>query len=549
MIATSDMVTFANDRMRVRFDRFDPRSYGVFLKTKRLPEYAIEFDPETEAYTIDAPARFADMIGVQKPKDPARRLKLSSFLLDDQRAIVPMALEAKRFAYWAGCGNGKTVVGLEFARHVHHRTQGRVLIVTLNEIVPQWIEEAKRFYGKKLRILRLKNRAQMREWCEHGDGKHHFAIANYEKFNPDEQGQVVNECRHLACVVLDESSRLKASGGKQKWALIKSFKGVEYKLSLTATPAPNDVMEFASQASFLETIRSETEILWTYFTRDPVSHRWSVKPHARAAFFEFMSSWSIYVNDPKRYGWRMNLPDVPKPTYHTIEVEPTNEQLALIPELTQTGDGQGDLYPDRTNAIQRVKLSQVAKGFRYGKNERGRRTIEIIPSNKPAAVCDIVRKEAARGAQVLVWTVFDEETAILAEMLKDVPGCQVLTGKTKPKDRVDILDRFRRGESPELISRAAMLGFGMNFQCCTAMVFSGWSDSFESLFQAIHRAVRFGQTESVRIYFPLIETLEGDTLTNIWRKFAEFERGIEEMETNYVRTTRKLKGFEACQSN
>jgi len=528
--------------MRINFTRFDPPHYDLFLRAKRLPEYAIEYDRDSETYVIDSPARFADMIGVERPPANASDLPFADYLFDDQRELVAQALDAKRFAVWAQCGLGKTAVGLEWSRHVVHKTGGRVLIITLNEIVRQWIEEAERFYGSSLPVLRLKNRQAMREWCEHGDGTHNIAIANYEKFNPDDQGQVVNECRHLAGVVPDESNRLAAGGGKQKWALIKSFRGVEYKLSLTATPAPNDTIEFASQASFLEKMRTETDIIWTYFTRNPITHRWDVKPHARAAFFEFMSSWSVYVNDPKRYGWRASMPDVPHPTYITVPVEPTPEQMDVLPFLTQTNDGQGELFPDRTNAIQRVKLSQVAKGFRYHKDERGRRRIENIASNKPAVVCDIVRKEVAAGAQVLVWTVFDEETSILSKMLADVEGCETLTGKTETDDRIDILSRFQHGQVRVLISRAAMLGFGMNFQCCTAMVFSGWNDSFVSMYQAVRRAVRFGQNESVRVYFPVIEVLEGDTLTNIRRKEAEFERSIAEMEANYIRARQGLKG-------
>src|SRR5262249_25069305 len=110
-----------------------------------------------------------------------------------------------------------------------------------------------------------------------------IAVVNYEKFNhKGEDDQVVNECRHLAGVVLDESGRLANSGGKQKWAIIKSFRGVEYKLSLTATPAPNEIVEFASQASFLEKMRAENiqdaaeQIIWTYFTRHPKTHRWTI---------------------------------------------------------------------------------------------------------------------------------------------------------------------------------------------------------------------------------------------------------------------------------
>jgi hypothetical protein len=536
------MVTIDNDLLSVHFDRFDLEAYDLFLKVKRLPESTVEFVPEGETYRVTAPARFAPLLGVPLPKACARILPLSKFLFDDQQAVTRMALDAKRFACWSGCGSGKTLIGLEWARHVQRRTGGRVLIVTLNEIVPQWMEEAARWYGKKLPLVRLESRQAMREWMEHG--KPGVAITNYEKWNPkDLDDQVVNEARHLAGIALDESSRLKGGGGKQKWALIKSCRGIEYKLSLTATPAPNDTIEFASQASFLEKMRSDTDIIWTYFTRDPKTHRWTVKPHARQAFFEFMASWSIYVNDPKRYGWRAGQEDVPEPETFVHELEPTEQQLARHRLLTaDASTGQMDLLGgDDTNAIQRAKLSQLAKGFVYRKGGRAA-GYDRVPSPKPLFVARLVASEVDAGLQVLVWTVFDAESAILSEWLKkaQVPH-DLLTGDTKEADRLTILERFRKGSAQVLVSRAAMLGYGMNLQACGSMIFSGWTDSFESYYQAVRRAYRYGQTKRLRVHIPVVRALEGDMLENIFRKESEHNRAIEEMEANYVRAFKALR--------
>lgn len=539
-------IAFEGDQLSVHFDRFDIATYDLFLRVKRLPEYRIRFDPADETYTVTAPARFATMLGVEQPQDLRADLPLSEFLYDDQREIVTTALAAKRYACWSGCGNGKTLIGLEYGRHVIHRTGGRVLIVSLNEIVPQWIEEAQRWYGDSLPIIRLKSRQEMRDWCKDGDPG--LAITNYEKWNPRGlDDQIVSEARHLAGIIPDESSRLRTGGGKQKWSLIKSCKGIEYKLSLTATPAPNDVMEFASQASFLEKMRSEGEILWTFFTRDPVSHRWTVRPHARAAFFEFMAGWSIYVRDPKRFGWRLDQPDVPAPTIQVHEIPMTPEQQEYLARHTaDPKTGQMSFLNDRaTNTIERNRLSQVAKGFRYRKiktasGKVGRR-VAMIDSLKPQFVADLIRSEVADGLQVLVWTVFDAESEILAGLMGSQPF-DLLTGKTKPAERLAILERFRSGKSPVLISRARMLGYGMNFQCCGSMIFSGFDDSYEAFYQAIRRAVRHGQTRSVRVHLPLVNELERDTLENLFRKEAENEASIAEMEANYLKATRALRG-------
>lgn len=587
----SAAVAFAGDQMSVRFDSFDLASYDLFLKVKRLPESRVEFHGEGETYTVSAPARFAALLGVVDERPPTVSLPYAPHLLDDQEAITDIALEAKRFAVWSDCGLGKTAIELEWSRHVVHRTNGRVLITTMADIIDQTVDEARKFYGTALPMERLESRNAMREWAR--DGAPGIGITNYEKWNPESlDAQVMPEIRHLAGVALDESSRLKTGGGKQKWAIIKSTKGVEYKLSLTATPAPNDVMEFASQASFLEQMRSESEILWTYFTRDQKTHRWTVRPHARAAFFEFMSSWSIFMRDPRKYGWRMGMPEVPKPQTVVHEIAPTPEQKEWLTRLSADATGQLSLF-DRldTNAIQRAKLSQVAKGFiyrhkvtkrgverrQYDKG-RGGRLVERIPSLKPGFVADLVRRDASEGLQVLVWTVFDAEAEILAEELRmvhvcarcDAPtwravpcpscGCEeslavdssmpdlgarrpfeVLTGLTPKADRLPILERFRRGETQVLVSRAKMLGYGLNFQNCGSMVFSGFSDSYEQFYQAIRRAVRSGQLKNVRVHLPAVTGLETDMLENLFRKEAAHEAAANEMELNYVKAGALLR--------
>jgi SNF2 family DNA or RNA helicase len=151
-------------------------------------------------------------------------------------------------------------------------------------------------------------------------------------------------------------------------------------------------------------------------------------------------------------------------------------------------------------------------------------------------VADLIESELAKGLKVLVWTVFDAESDLIAQKMQ-AKGIDydLLVGKVKEKDRIPMLDRFRRGESNLLITRTALVGYGQNFQKCGSMIFSGWNDSYESYYQAIRRAYRFGQTQSVRVLLPCIPTLESDQLENIFNKQAKHEAAIDEMERNYIR--------------
>lgn len=520
----------------VEFQDFGLQEYRTFLRAKGVPEFRILLDDAGIAHGLSVPARFAHMLDMAAPVNEGRWRRLPDFLFQDQREILRMALDAERFAVWSDCGLGKTLIELEFARQVSMRTRGRVLIITLADVVPEIVREAAKFYGRRLPVRILRSREEMRQWCADA-GQCGVAVTNYEKMNPEggPETQVVREMRHLAGLVLDESSRLKTGGGKQKWALIHSAKGIRYKLSATATPAPNEVMEFACQASFLERIRGEAEVMWTYFARDPRTQEWTVKEHARPHFFRWMASWSIYVRDPAAYGWPRNAAAVPEPDFYEYRIPATEKQRELALEVVRAEStktaAMDDMFASHSlGMVGRNILSQIAKGFRYhGKD------VERLESNKPAYVADLIRSEVAQGLQVLCWCLYDAEVDILMEKLRaaGVPAVS-LGGKDSKEGRLSVLSRFRKGLVPVLVSKAQLLGFGLNFQHVGSMVFSGFNDSFEAFYQAVRRAYRFGQTRRLQVHLPYIPELEEAMLRNVLRKSAQFEDLIQAQEAAYV---------------
>ncbi len=523
-------IEFAGESLRVVFDSWNPEAYEMFLRTKRLPEHAIHYDPEQDAYTVEAPARFAKLLGVEVPASPAEWLPFPAFLWDYQRHFLKVALEAKRYALFWDTGLGKTPTAWEWCRQVQHRTAGRVLFVAPLNLHKQHLAEAVRFYGSDLGARILATRAELREWCR--SGQPGIGLTNPEKFIPgDGEPEILEELTYCAGVCLDESSLLKTGGGVIKWALIKSCRGIEYKLALTATPAPNDPIEYASQASWLEKIRDDGEVIWTYFVRD-ADGEWKVKQHALAAFYRFLSGWSCYVRTPSRYGFRDNLKDLPAPERIVHEVAPTSAQLAAIHQVADVSGQTSLVTAPKLDMVERDRMSQLAAGFLYERNGAAR-VARRVPSDKPALVGRIVREEVAAGRQVLVWTNYDETAEIILEELGDLYA-DTLTGKTERDDRQVLVRNFLLGDLDVLITRPKVLGFGFNFQNAGAMVFADLNDSYEQVYQCERRAYRYGQVNAVRIHFPIVRELQGAVWQNLLSKRAQFEGDVARMERLYV---------------
>lgn len=527
------MIAIDGELAVIDFDRFDLPAYDLFLRVKALPESRVTYDWREDRYQVTTPARFADRLGLGQDLVPASGvMEIAPHLFDYQRWALGMALGAKRYALWLDTGLGKTAVYLEWARQVHERTGGRVLILAPLAVLPQIAAEAERFYGRKSGagvslppVVHLRTRDELIRWCASGAAVYtsRIALCNYEKFIAGE----IPELRLLAGLVADESSILKTGGGTIKWNLIKSARGIEYKLSCTATPAPNDAMEYASQAGFLEVLRTEGEILWTYFTKTK-KNEWVVKPHAKAAFYRFMSAWSLYLRNPVTFGFHDILADLPDPEIIEERIALTEPQrMAMTAILAEHNAG---MFGDQLGVTARTKLAQIARGFLY-RGDGKERVTEHIPSRKVQHVSDLMRQEIDAGRQVLVWTTFDEEGRKLHGMNPNRSG--ILDGSQSDEQRQEILERFRAGELRCLISKPSLIGYGLNLQFVQSMIFSGFDDSFERMYQAIRRAYRLGQRHAVRVFVPYVPELEGLMFDNVRQKEGRFLAEVAAQEQLY----------------
>ena len=153
--------------------------------------------------------------------------QLNFRMFDFQKHIVQIALKKGRFAVFADCGLGKTIMQLEWADQVRIETRKPVLILAPLAVTEQTISEGLKF---GIDVERLNPDT----WVCNAEPRTY--ITNYEQLKNIDVGV-------FSGVVLDESSILKGRDGKLSRLIIDSFKLTPYKLCCTATPSPNDHME------------------------------------------------------------------------------------------------------------------------------------------------------------------------------------------------------------------------------------------------------------------------------------------------------------------
>lgn len=109
------------------------------------------------------------------------------------------------------------------------------------------------------------------------------------------------------------------------------------------------------------------------------------------------------------------------------------------------------------------------------------------------------------------------------------PGAASIKGKTPYEERERLLDDFKSGRRRVLISKAKVLGFGLNLHVATRQVFSACQDSYEAFFQCVKRSNRVGSSKPLDVHIPVTE-LERPMMENVLRKAHLVEQDTREQE-------------------
>ena len=417
--------------------------------------------------------------GFEKPKE-----QMCKAMFEWQKDIVYWALRKGRCALFEDCGLGKTIQSLEWAKSVSEHTNKPVLIVCPLSVAEQTKREGKKF---EFSVSVVRDQSQVIDGIN---------VTNYEMLDHFDASV-------FGGVVLDESSILKNYTGKMRTEIIEKFHYTPYKLSCTATPAPNDFMELGNQAEFCG-VMSRTEMLATYFIHDGGdTSKWRLKGHAQSAFWEWLATWAVVLTKPGDLGYDNTGYDLP---------ELITEQVTIRYEENIIDDNYSF-------------FADVAQTLNERRNAR-RNSLE----DRCKAALDLIEEDPEE--QWLVWCDLNAEAD---ELKRIIPDNIEVRGSDDIEVKAERLNRFTIGEAKRLIVKPSIAAFGLNWQNCHNMIFVGLSDSFEMMYQAIRRCWRFGQEYPVNVYIITSEA-EGAVKENIERKEKQAAQMVAEM----VQHTREI---------
>ncbi len=483
--------------MRLTVDPSNIADYRRFLRVKGLPSF------QCSGRELRFPDEYAHLLDESPTAEIASKKYMPiKGLFDYQRDITRMAIAKRKFAIFADCGLGKTMMLLEFVRHVAGvlPKEKRILILSPLMVVEQTMEEAEKWYGRKLPLTQIRA-ADLASWLA-GECDGRIGITNYDALTDDlRQGD-------LGCLVIDESSVLKSHYGKWGATILRLGAGLDWKLCLTGTPAPNDRIEYANHAVFLDAYPTINAFLARFFVnRGQTQERWVLKPHAIAPFYRALSHWSIFLANPETYGWKDNAGKIPPIITHIHDVPMTQGQRDATFKAT------GELFVTQAGGIvKRSKLAQIGKGMGG------------IGSEKPEFIRSLVASWPDEST--IIWCLYNEEQARMAATFPDAAN---IDGSTPIEKRRQLIADFKAGRRKVLLSKGKILGFGLNLQIATRQIFSGLQDSYEGYYQCVKRSNRIGSTRHLNVHIPVTEN-ETPMIESVLAKANRVQADTDEQE-------------------
>lgn len=314
-------------------------------------------------------------------------------------------------------------------------------------------------------------------------------------------------------LVLDEVHRIKGISGKRAEAALKLNKDVYYRYVLTGTPIPNGYKDIYNFLNIL------------YPDEYTIFFNWETN--------ELNNIDADEVNEKiTPFFWRTNKLDlnIPKEDEDIlIEVAPSNEQKKLAEKIhnveTNTLSRYIRLMQASTNpALLNKHINYNDLGLIEGESNQWDKSKESIQkmgdieedhytkiplhsmsSPKFNKGIELIRQLVSEGKKVLVWGIFVDTMCKIKATLADYGiEAQLVYGGTPNENREDMIDEFRSGDIPVLISNPNTLGESVSLhQTVHDAIYFEFNFNLTFMLQSRDRIHRLGlpQNQYTRYYY------------------------------------------------
>ena len=355
-------------------------------------------------------------------------------------------------------GLGKTIEALAALAHLAGEGGRWFLVVCPAAVVTNWVREVERRTGLASRRLHGNARsAALERWRREGG----VAVTTYETL-----GSIWGELDgfELDGLVVDEAHYVKNPEAQRSQRVGALAARTQYVILLTGTPLENRTSEFAALVGYLR-----PDLLGG--------------PERPAAEFRRVVA-PVYL--------RRNTEDV----------------LVELPELVEV-DEWLELSPADESAYRQTVADGSFMAMRRAAYSAGPRSAKL------QRLVEIVEEAEDNGRRLLVFSYFRD---VLDEVVRALPGPVYgpITGSVPADQRQQIVDEFSAARGgAALVAQIQAGGVGLNIQAASVVVLCEPQVKPTTEWQAVARARRMGQLDSVQVHRLLAEDSVDERMVEI----------------------------------
>ena len=404
-----------------------------------------------------------------------------------QRDLIQWGIRGGRRAIFASFGLGKTMMELEISRILSEHFNKPALIGVPLAAQMSFFDDAK-LLG--IEIFYVTDSTQVIK------NKPGIYLSNYERirngnFNPDD----------FSVFCGDEASVLRGLDTETAQYVMTEFSKIPFRFVFTATPSPNEFTEILNYAEFLG-IMDRGQALTRFFQRDSTkAGNLQLKPKQEEQFWQWVSSWAVFITHPKDLGYDEPGYDLPKLNVHYHEVTYKRNEI-------KDRDGNEKLFRDSAKSLPEAS-----------KEKRESLPVRIAEMMK-------ILNEDTWNEHYLLWHHLEDERRAIQQAL---PEAKSVWGTQDIDEREENLTGFASGKYQYLSTKPEIAGSGCNFQYyCNKAIFLGIDYKFNDFIQAVHRIYRFMQNKDVDIHL-IYTDAETSIIKALKKKWARHEKMIKKM--------------------
>ena len=407
------------------------------------------------------------------PEELVRAVEMQPIYVDALRAVLrPYQEFGVRYILRQGnvllgdeMGLGKTVQAIAAMVSLNALGATHFMVVCPASVLVNWRREIEQFSDLAVTLIRGGDHAALLAWREKGG----VAVTTYESISRF----ALPEDFRFSMLVADEAHYAKNPAAKRTQALLLLRRKAERVLFMTGTPLENRVDEMCFLVSCL-------------------------RPDIAGQVKEIK-----YISSAPQFREKLS------PVY----LRRTREDvLSELPELIQKEEwcemsaAEWAHYALSVQAENFMAMRQVSWDVPIRQSSKAQRLLEL---------CDEARED---GRKIIVFSYFRDTIRAVRELLGK-RALEPITGAVSPARRQEIVDAFAQAEDGTvLICQVQAGGTGLNIQAASVVIFCEpqLKPSLEN--QAISRAYRMGQLNSVLVYRLLCDNTVDERILELLRE-------------------------------